>query len=79
MCTLLDDELTALGIPGTENVTARPSVAARVAAESGVGELVLTLFQSARLQSPAGQEEANAAARRVCAGPVRAASDLLAL
>jgi ribonuclease BN (tRNA processing enzyme) len=79
MCTFLDDELTALGVPGMENVTASPSVAARVAAEAGVGELVLTHFQSPRLQTAEGQEEAIVAAKRIFAGSVRTAADLLVL
>jgi ribonuclease BN (tRNA processing enzyme) len=79
MCAFLDDEMAALGISGMENVCGSPSVAARVAAEAGVGELVLTHFQSPRLQTPEGQEEAVAATRRIFAGPVRVASDLLVL
>jgi ribonuclease BN (tRNA processing enzyme) len=79
MCTFLDDELAALGIPGMENVTGSPSVAASVAAEAGVGELVLTHLQSPRLQTPDGQAAAITAAGRIFGGPVRMASDLLVL
>jgi ribonuclease BN (tRNA processing enzyme) len=79
MCAFLDEELLALGVPGIEDVCGSPSVAARVAAEAGVRELVLTHFQSSRLQSPEGQEAAIVAARRIFGGHVRTASDLLVL
>jgi ribonuclease BN (tRNA processing enzyme) len=79
MCAFLDEEMSALGIPGMEEVCGSPSVAARVAAEAGAGELVLTHFQSPRLQTPEGQAAAIVAAKRIFGGPVRTASDLLVL
>jgi ribonuclease Z len=79
MCAFLEDELHALGVERIEEVNAGPAVAARVAAEAGVRELVLTHLQSDRLQSPAGQQAALAVVRERFAGPVRFAADLMVL